>query len=60
MPIYEYECQSCKEKFELRRGINDSDSDIKCPRCGDGNPRRIFSMFNKGSSGGSCNPSSPT
>ena len=34
MPIYEYECISCGEKFELRRGITDSDSEIKCPKCG--------------------------
>ena len=34
MPIYEYECRNCGEKFELRRGITDSDSEIKCPKCG--------------------------
>lgn len=63
MPIYEYECQSCDEKFELRRSINDSDTELKCPKCGERNPRRIFSMFStgsSGSSGGSCAPSSPT
>ncbi|MFC1940740.1 FmdB family zinc ribbon protein [Chloroflexota bacterium] len=33
MPIYEYECPACGEKFELRRGIIDSDEEVKCPRC---------------------------
>jgi putative FmdB family regulatory protein len=31
MPIYEYECTKCGEKFELRRNIADSDSDVKSP-----------------------------
>lgn len=60
MPIYEYECPGCGEGFELRRGISDSDSGIKCPRCGAENPSRIFSVFSTGSSGGTCAPSSPT
>ena len=59
MPIYEYECLACGEKFELRRGINRSDSEIKCPRCGAANPRRIFSMFST-TSGGACAPGSGT
>jgi putative FmdB family regulatory protein len=60
MPIYEYECRSCGEKFELRRGIADSDSEIKCPKCGTENPRRVFSTFATTTFGGSCAPSSPT
>ena len=60
MPIYEYECPACGEKFELRRGINDSDSEIKCPRCGAANPRRVFSVFSTGSSGGACAPGGST
>jgi putative FmdB family regulatory protein len=60
MPIYEYECRSCGEKFELRRGINDSDVEIECPKCGVKNPHRVFSMFSTGSSNGSCAPGSPT
>jgi putative FmdB family regulatory protein len=60
MPIYEYECTACGEKFELRRGINDSDSEIQCPKCGALNPRRVLSMFSTGASSGACSPSSPT
>jgi putative FmdB family regulatory protein len=60
MPIYEYECPACSEKFELRRKITDNDSEIKCPRCGAASPRRVFSLFSKGSSAGSCPPGSPT
>jgi len=55
MPIYEYECKSCGEKFEARRNISDSDSELKCPKCGKKHPRKIFSTFScTGFSGGSC------
>ena len=45
MPIYEYECLKCGERFELRRSIADKDSDIKCPRCGKPAPKRVVSLF---------------
>jgi putative FmdB family regulatory protein len=51
MPIYEYECTNCGKKFEAYRKIADSDSEIKCPRCGKKQPRRIFSAFGTASSG---------
>lgn len=60
MPIYEYECPKCSEKFELRRSITDKDSEIKCPKCGVLNPRRVLSIFSTGPSGGAYVPSSPT
>ena len=60
MPIYEYECRSCGDKFELMRGINASDSEIKCPKCGAVNPRRVLSTFSTAGSSGSCSTSSPT
>jgi putative FmdB family regulatory protein len=64
MPIYEYECTSCGERFELRRSIGDSDSEIKCPECGVEHPQKVFSTFTMGGStgdtGGGCLPTSPT
>lgn len=50
MPIYEYKCTSCGEKFELRRSMNDT-SEIRCPKCGDEKPKRVFSVFAMNSSG---------
>ena len=60
MPIYEYECPKCGEHFELRRSMDDSNQELKCPRCKAENPRRVFSIFTTTTSGGSCAPSSPT
>ena len=52
MPTYEYECRNCGEKFELQRGMNDSDEDIGCPKCQTKGPRRVFSIFGLGCSEG--------
>jgi putative FmdB family regulatory protein len=60
MPIYEYECRKCGERFELRRGMSDSDREIKCPKCGIEDPRRIISTFATTSGNKSCATSSPT
>ena len=34
MPIYEYECQKCKNVYEMLRNISADDTDIVCPECG--------------------------
>ena len=56
MPIYEYKakdgahCKLCKNKFEVRQGINDEPLK-RCPECG-AEIRRVFSrpfLFRKGS-----------
>jgi len=41
MPIYEYECEQCSLRFEIRRSF-DGRSEAICPQCG-GSARRIFS-----------------
>ena len=58
MPIYEYECRKCSHKFELRRSFTDRDSEIKCPECGEPNPKRIFSIFGTSNSGSGCSSDS--
>ncbi|MBI2831638.1 MAG: zinc ribbon domain-containing protein [Chloroflexi bacterium] len=60
MPVYEYECMRCGEKFELQRNVGDSGSEVKCPRCS-GKSKRRFSLFGFGrsSSPGSSQSSSP-
>ena len=45
MPIYEYVCESCKEKFEkLVRSMSSSEA-IVCPKCGAKKTTRQFSSF---------------
>ena len=46
MPIYEYTCSSCKEKFEqLVRSMKAGDEPQKCPKCGSEKTARSLSVF---------------
>jgi putative FmdB family regulatory protein len=33
VPIYEYQCESCTDKFEIKQGMKDDPLTV-CPRCG--------------------------
>lgn len=45
MPIYEYVCVNCGQKFEMRRGFGQADDPATCPECGDQRVRRLLSTF---------------
>ena len=45
MPIYEYQCAECGEKFEVRQAIGEDSSDLNCPKCHAQKPKRLFSPF---------------
>jgi putative FmdB family regulatory protein len=60
MPIYEYECEKCGERFECFHSITASEREIKCPTCSSLNPKRVLSTFATGSSSTNCAPGSPT
>ncbi len=52
MPIYEYQCNQCGQRFEVRQGIGEGSNNLNCPKCSAPNPRRLFSaFFSRGSSG---------
>ena len=58
MPVYEYECNKCGEKFEARRNLSDKDEDVRCPKCHADQPKRVLSSFITGApSADSCAPS---
>ena len=45
MPIYEYRCQDCGEKFEkLVRG-NSEQPELACPICGSKQAQKLLSPF---------------
>jgi putative FmdB family regulatory protein len=44
MPMYEYHCEECGTSFELRRGMNEADSDVVCMLCGSSKVARQFSI----------------
>ena len=44
MPIYEYICSDCKQKFELLKPMSQAGKDVSCPNCG-GKAGRVLSRF---------------
>ncbi|MBD3288189.1 zinc ribbon domain-containing protein [candidate division KSB1 bacterium] len=63
MPIYEYKCQNCGEKFEEFQSVGSGNEDVACPNCGTPRPERLFSAFSSSGtseraagSSGSCGP----
>ncbi len=44
MPIYEYLCPSCKQKFEKLRSLTQAREEASCPHC-HSNAERILSIF---------------
>jgi putative FmdB family regulatory protein len=51
MPIYEYECTKCSERFSVRQSIGGDGSELNGPKCQVGNPKRLVSAFFDGGSG---------
>ncbi len=45
MPIYEYRCESCSEKFELLTRFAERDSAQACPACESTKTRVLVSSF---------------
>ena len=45
MPIYEYICLKCNEKFSLLQGIKASGDDTNCPKCASTDVKKVISSF---------------
>lgn len=44
MPIYEFRCQQCDERFEERRAMRDADAPASCPK-GHADVVRLLPVF---------------
>ena len=42
MPIYEFECISCKHVFECFMKVDEDQKDLTCPECGAINPKKLI------------------
>jgi putative FmdB family regulatory protein len=42
MPLYEFECEACKTRFERIQKFSDANPEV-CPTCGQGPVRRLLS-----------------
>jgi putative FmdB family regulatory protein len=45
LPLYEYRCASCGERFEVLQRMGDGAESLACPACGAGRPTRQLSTF---------------
>ena len=58
MPIYEYRCLECGEKFEKLVRFSTSTSEIECPECGGRKVEKHISPFSTSTlSASTCTPS---
>jgi len=45
MPMYEYRCQDCGERFEQFRWLSEADARTQCPACRSERVEREYSTF---------------
>lgn len=61
MPIYEYICNACSEKFSLLQNYSAAGDGAECPKCASKETRKIISAFCCSSAdagaGGGCSSS---
>jgi putative FmdB family regulatory protein len=43
MPIYEYKCASCGNRFDVLQRMNEDGSSLTCPRCDAPHPEKMIS-----------------
>jgi putative FmdB family regulatory protein len=57
VPIYEYRCHQCAEKFERFVRNSAAAAEVECPKCHGSEVKKVFSVF--GTGGFSTASSSP-
>jgi putative FmdB family regulatory protein len=60
MPIYEYQCLECGEKFEKLVRSASLSAGAKCPKCGGRKVEKLLSAFGFQTSGSASDFSCPT
>jgi putative FmdB family regulatory protein len=56
MPLYEYTCAKCGERFEIVSSHAGREEQAVCPACGSREVTRVFSAFRVGISRSKLNP----
>jgi putative FmdB family regulatory protein len=51
MPLYEYACLDCNERFEELRAASRADALVPCTTCGSSRVKRLLSVFATRSAG---------
>jgi len=53
MPLYEYVCNDCRERFEVLQRVGEGAESVTCPECGAHEVARQLSTFAAAASAGS-------
>jgi putative FmdB family regulatory protein len=48
MPIYEYRCQDCGNRFEILQRLGQGAEGLSCPECGEERVEKQYSTFASG------------
>jgi putative FmdB family regulatory protein len=59
MPLYEYRCAACEERFEVLQRMGEGADGLFCPSCGAENPEKLLSTFATASGGRSTAAAAP-
>ena len=60
MPVFDYQCEDCKKKYDVYHKVREIEEDVVCPACGSKSHKRLMSipaapvMGNDGYAGESC------
>lgn len=58
MPLYDFRCPKCDDRFELRRSMAEADDPATCP-AGHAGARRLLAVFASTGKAGSGSSSTP-
>ncbi len=56
MPLYDFTCSACGERFEIMSSSSELDDKAVCPKCGSRDVGRVFTSFTIGGHKGQLNP----
>ena len=59
MPLYEYQCAGCDNRFEVLQRVGQGSEGLECPDCGEAEVEKEYSTFagcvaGSSSPGGAC------
>jgi putative FmdB family regulatory protein len=53
MPLFEYKCSDCSNKFEVLHKSTLNQEEVTCPKCNSTKSKKLFSTFSAAFSSGS-------
>ena len=45
MPVFEYKCSDCNNKFEILHKSSTNQKEVTCPECNSSKNKKLFSAF---------------